>query len=103
MIITDSLQWSNDSDDNSQERHDSERQETTRCVMLSGQSYTALKKKKILPSLMVKFCKNVQEQLINCLMMIKSKKELSLGMLAVLLVEIRFGSTFKKKINHLKV
>ena len=41
MIITDSLQWSDDSDDNSQERHDSERQETTRCVMLSGQSHTA--------------------------------------------------------------
>ena len=40
MIITDSLQWSDDSDDNSQERHDSERQETTRCDMLSGQSYT---------------------------------------------------------------
>ena len=36
-------------------------------------------------------------------MIIKSKKELSLGMLAMLLVKISFGSTFKKKVNHLKV
>ena len=33
-----SLQLSDDSDDESQERHDSERQETMRCVMPSGQS-----------------------------------------------------------------
>ena len=36
-------------------------------------------------------------------MMIKSKKQLSLGVLAVLLIEITFGVTFKKTINHLKV
>ena len=38
---TDSLQWS-DSDDDSQECHDSEWQETMCCVMPSGQSCTAL-------------------------------------------------------------
>ena len=38
---TDSLQWSDDSDDDSQERHDSEWQETTRCILPSGQSCTA--------------------------------------------------------------
>ena len=38
---TDSLKWSHDSDDDCQERHDSERQKTTRCVMSSGQSCTA--------------------------------------------------------------
>ena len=36
-------------------------------------------------------------------MIINSKKQLSLGMLAMLLVKISFGSTFKKNINHLKV
>ena len=38
---TGSLQWSDDSDDDSQERHDAERQETTGCVMPPGQNCTA--------------------------------------------------------------
>ena len=36
------MQWSNDSDDDSQEHHDSEWQETMCCVMPSCQSCTAL-------------------------------------------------------------
>ena len=99
---TDSFQWSDDSDDDSQECHDSDEQETTRCVMPSGQSCTASTdnvKEKENPT--ITNGKILQKGARVAYKLFDDDQEQEATIIGC--AGRATGSTLKKKINHLKV